>query len=138
MVLASRLFVLHISSIRTVSRVAKYFELDDSVGHCMPLMGPNEFLVSRRPTDLPRLGGARRHGLLTWYSHGSAQGRRVVKTFTDLTWSSDGSTLTFSSDMDETSVFYVYTIAAKGGDPPHLDLTRSASSQQIMWRTVWE
>ena len=82
----------------------------------------------------PRLGGATRMGLHTWYSHGSAQPRRVVKRFCSLAWSPDNKTLAFSSDMDPSGAFYVYTINAGGGDPQRLDRTTSAWPQQIMWR----
>ena len=92
-----------------------------------------KWLVDVTPTG-PRLGGARRHGIMSWYSHGSAQPRRVVKTFTSLAWSPDGKTLAFSSDMHETGAFYVYTIPAEGGEPTRIELARSAWPQEIMWR----
>jgi WD40 repeat protein len=92
-----------------------------------------QWLVDVTPTG-PRLGGARRHGLMSWYSHGSAQPRRVVKTFTSVAWSPDGKTLAFSSDMDESGAFYLYTIPAQGGEPTRIELARSAWSQEIMWR----
>ena len=101
---------------------------DRSDGH----RGGNR-LVDVRPQG-PRLGGARRHGLMSWYSHGSAQPRRVVKTFTALAWSGDGETLAFSSDMDASGAFYVYTISPEGGEPHRVDQTKSAWAQQIMWR----
>jgi len=82
----------------------------------------------------PRLGGARRRGLVTWYSHGSAQPRRVMKTFSALAWSPDGKALAFSSDMDPTGAFYVYTIHVDGGEPQRLDGTKSAWPNEIMWR----
>ena len=82
----------------------------------------------------PRLGGARRHGLMSWYSHGSAQPRRVVRTFTSLVWSPDGKSLAFSSDMDPSGAFCVYTVFVAGGDPVKLDLTDSAWPNHIMWR----
>ena len=82
----------------------------------------------------PRLGGAARAGLTTWYSHGSAQPRRVVKTFTSLAWSPDGRTLAFSSDMDPGGAFYVYTISPGGGQPKRLDVTKSAWPNEIMWQ----
>jgi len=82
----------------------------------------------------PRLGGADRAGLITWYSHGSAQPRRVVKTFTSLAWSPDGKTLAFSSDMDPSGAFYVYTISPQGGKPERLDVTKSAWPNEIAWQ----
>lgn len=82
----------------------------------------------------PRLGGARRHGLMTWYSHGSAQPHRVVKTFSSLAWSPDGKTLAFSSDIAPSGAFYVYTMPVEGGEPKRIELARSAWPQQIMWQ----
>jgi Tol biopolymer transport system component len=82
----------------------------------------------------PRLGGGQRHGLLSWYSQGSAQPRRVVKSFPSLAWSPDGKSLAFSSDMAPDGGFYVYTVSPAGGPPARLELTRSAWPQQIMWR----
>ena len=90
-------------------------------------------LVEALPQS-PRLGGARRHGLMTWYTHGSALPRRVVKTFTSLAWSPDGQTLAFSSDMDPSGAFYVYTVPAEGGELRRLDVTRSAWPNEIAWR----
>ena len=72
-------------------------------------------------------------GLNTWYSHGSAQPRRVVKTFSSLSWSPDGKTLAFSSDMDPTGAFYVYTIPAEGGSPIRLEATQSAWPNEVLW-----
>ena len=71
---------------------------------------------------------------MSWYSHGSARPRRVVKTFAFVSWSPDGEELAFSSDMADSGAFYVYTIPSEGGEPSRLDLTKSAWPQQIMWR----
>ena len=91
------------------------------------------WLVDVKPRG-PRLGGARRHGVMSWYSHGSAQPRRVVKTFVSPAWSPDGKTIAFSSDMDPSGAFYVYTINASGGEAHRLEQTRSAWPQEIVWR----
>jgi len=91
------------------------------------------FLVDVSPTG-PRLGTAIRMGAPTWYSHGSGRPRRVLKTFTSLAWSPDGKTLAFSSDMDPSGAFHVYTIPAKGGETTRLDATKSAWVNDIMWR----
>ena len=93
------------------------------------------WMVDVRPQG-PRLGGAIRTGVPTWYSHGSAQPRRVMKTFDNLTWSPDGETLAFSSDMAEDGAFYVYTIPAKGGEPTRLPATKSAWPNEVMFRKV--
>ena len=90
-------------------------------------------LVEATPKG-PRLGGARRHGLMSFYSHGSAQPGRVVKTFSSLRWSPDGKTLAFTSDMHPSGAFYVYTVDSAGGEPQRLDLTRSAWPNEIAWR----
>ena len=91
------------------------------------------WLVDVTPVG-PRLGGARRRGLLTSYSHGSARPRRVVKTFTSPSWSPDSNTLAFSSDMDRSGAFFVYTISPDGGEPQRIRGTKSAWPQEIMWR----
>ena len=70
----------------------------------------------------------------TWYSHGSAQPRTVLKTLTSLTWSPDSKTLAFSSDMHPSGAFHVYTIPVGGGEPKRLDATMSAWPNEIMWR----
>ena len=57
-----------------------------------------------------------------------------MKTFTSLAWSPDGSTLAFSSDLDPSGAFYVYTISPRGGQPKRLDTTKSAWPNEIMWR----
>ena len=91
-----------------------------------------KWLVDVTPQG-PRLGGARRHGLMSWYSHGSAQPRRVVKTFTSIEWSPDGKSIAFSSDMDPSGAFHVYTVDAREGKPRQLEQSRSAWPQEIMW-----
>ena len=92
-----------------------------------------KWLVDVTPQG-PRLGGARRHGLMSWYTHGSAQPRRVVKTFTSLAWSPDGGSLAFSSDMAPSGAFHVYTIPADGGDPWRIERTRSAWPNHLAWQ----
>ena len=93
------------------------------------------WLVDTTPQG-PRLGGATRGGLMTWYSNGSAEPRRVVKTFESLRWSPDGEKLAFTSDMDPTGTFYVYTISAEGGQLKRLDATKSAWPNEVMWRPI--
>jgi len=92
-----------------------------------------EFIVDVTPRG-PRLTKALRPGIPTWYSHGSAEPRRVLKTFTSLRWSPDGTTLAFSSDLDVSGAFYVYTVPAAGGRPVMLKATQSAWPNQIDWR----
>gem|GEM_PF-1711788 len=100
--------------------------------------GTDEHRFGRWLTDVtptgPRLGGGQRHGLMSWYSHGSARPRRVLKTFTSLAWAPDGTTLAFSSDIAETGAFYVYTIPAAGGKPHRLEGTKSAWPNQLRWQ----
>ena len=83
----------------------------------------------------PRLGGARRHGLMTWYSHGSAALPRVVKTFTSLKWSPNGETLAFSSDLDPSGAFYVYTVDVSSSSLRRLEATKSAWPNDVAWGT---
>ena len=92
-----------------------------------------KYIVDVTPRG-PRLGAASRLGIPTWYSHGSARPRRVVKSFTSLKWSPDGKTLAFSSDLDVSGAFYVYTVPAAGGPPVMLKATQSAWPNQIDWR----
>ena len=84
----------------------------------------------------PRRGGARRHGLNTWYAHGSAQPRRVVKTFSALAWSPDGDLLAFTSDMSPDGAFHVYTVPPGGGEPRRLEMTRSAWPNAVCWQPL--
>ena len=95
--------------------------------------GSHRFLVKVVPTP-SRLGGARRHGLHTWYTHGSALPTRLVRTFTNVSFSPDGETLVFSSDMDASGAFHLYTVDVDGGEPVRLDATLSAWRQEVMWK----
>ena len=94
--------------------------------------GMGHWLVDVTPRG-PRLSRVQRHPSVTWYSHGSSQPRRVVKTFTSLAWAADGSELAFSSDMDPSGAFHVYTMRAAGGKPRCLGGTRSAWPNEVMW-----
>ncbi len=90
------------------------------------------WLVEVKPTG-PRLGGAQRQGLNTWYSHGSARPRRVVKSFGSLAWAADGKRLAFSSDMAPNGAFHVYTVSTDGGEPERMEASKSAWPNQISW-----
>ena len=96
--------------------------------------GETRFVVDVEPTG-PRAGGARRWLPQTWYSHGSSEPRRVVKSFSAVAWAPDNRTLAFSSDLDPSGAFYIYTIdaTAEGAEPQRLDHTRSVWPQQWMW-----
>ena len=93
---------------------------------------PGRILLEVAPQG-PRMGadGRREMG---WYSQGGALPSRAPKTFGSVSWSPDGRTLAFSSDMDSSGDFYVYTISAEGGEPRRVDPTRSAWPQDVMWR----
>lgn len=102
------------------------------------------WLIEARPQG-PRLGGIPPSydwkpgnpapaDLATWYSHGSALPTRLLKTFGSISWSPDGKSLAFSSDMDPTGAFYVYTIPAEGGTSKRLDSTKSAWPNEVDWR----
>ena len=67
-----------------------------------------------------------------WYSATAASPRWVLKTFTGVSWSADGTTVAFSSDMDGGS-YHVYTVPIDGGDPKRLDITRSTWPQTTAW-----
>ena len=97
--------------------------------------GATRLLINAKPLG-PRRGEATRRVEQSWNSHGSAQPRRVVKTFTGLTWSPDGQALAFSSDLDPTGAFYIYTIEpdAEYPQPVRLDHTLSTWPQQLGWR----
>ena len=97
-----------------------------------PGQGGYRWLVATTATG-PRLGGAKRNGLNTWYAHGSARPRRVVKSFGSLAWSADGTALAFSSDMAPNGAFHVYTVAIDAGEPERLEASRSAWPNQISW-----
>lgn len=93
------------------------------------------YICEAKPILGPRIGGAPAADTFTWYAHGSAKPRRVIKSFGGLAWSPDGKTLAFSSDMDPSGAFYVYTIPVKEkAQPTRIDSSKSAWPQQIMWR----
>ena len=97
--------------------------------------GNQRWLVQAKPVG-PRMAETVGHPSIrhSWYSHGSARLRMVAKSFCSLSWSPDGTSLAFSSDMDPTGAFYVYTIRRDGGAPVRLDATRSAWPQRVMWQ----
>jgi len=91
-------------------------------------------IVSRGPCQ-PRTGGEdneTRTGA-GWYSDYSTSQRWVLRSFNGIAWSPDSARIAFSSDMDESGDFYVYTIPADGGDATRLDVTRSAWEQWCAW-----
>ena len=93
------------------------------------------WVYEAEPPVGPRIGGAPAPDLVTWYAHGSARPRRVIKSFGALAWSPDSKTLAFSSDMDPTGAFYVYTVPVEQkAEPARINSSKSAWSQQIMWR----
>ena len=101
------------------------------------MAGPHwpKWVCESGPPLGPRIGGAPPADMLTWYAHGSSLPRRVIKTFTSLAWSPDGTTLAFSSDLDPSGAFYVYTVPVKEqSEPTRIDASKSAWPQQVMWR----
>lgn len=99
--------------------------------------GPNgaTWICEAKPIVGPRIGGAPPADMATWYAHGSARPRRVIKSFSSLAWSPNGKTLAFSSDIDPTGAYYVYTVPVKEkAEPTRIDSSKSAWPQQIMWR----
>ena len=72
----------------------------------------------------PATSKAARHYLMGgWYYNGSSSRRWLPKTFDNVSWSPDGSTLAFSSDMDASGYFFFYTIGADGNNLTRLDAT---------------
>ncbi len=59
----------------------------------------------------PHPGGGRT-GFPSWYGFGSQSPHWVVKLFGGLSWSPDGKSVAFSSDMDSSGGFYTYTVPA--------------------------
>ncbi len=90
--------------------------------------GPRQVFAN----ELPAQGDV--FDLRTWYSHGSALPRRVLKRVHCLAWSPDGKALAFSSDMDPSGAYHVYVVSRDGGAPVKLAGTASAWPQQISWR----
>lgn len=91
-------------------------------------------IVSKGPRR-PRTGGEQ-DGKMTgagWYSDYATSQRWVLRSFNGITWSPDSAQIAFSSDMDESGDFYVYTIPAAGGDATRIDVTRSAWAQWCTW-----
>ena len=94
---------------------------------------PYRWIVDVRPQG-PRVTTAIRRGVPTWYAHGSAMPRRLLRTFTGLTWAPDGNTLAFSADLGPSGAFHVYTVPVTGGDLTTLDATTSVWPNEITWR----
>ena len=59
----------------------------------------------------PHPGGGRK-GFPSWYAFGSQAPGWIVKTFSGLSWSPDGTRLAFSSDMGQGGEFKIYTVPA--------------------------
>ena len=91
-------------------------------------------IVSKGPWR-PRTGGEHNGKMkgAGWYSDYSTSQRWVLRSFNSIAWSPDSARIAFSSDMDESGDFYVYTISADGGDVTRLDVTRSAWEQWSAW-----
>ena len=93
------------------------------------------WICEAEPPLGPKIGGAPAPDMFTWYAHGSARPRRVIKSFHSLAWSPDSKTLAFSSDMDPTGAFYVYTVLVqKNAKPERIDSSKSAWPQRVMWK----
>ena len=81
-------------------------------------------LVEKEPLKPYPGGQGNRHALKGgWYFNGSASRRWLPKTFGNVSWAPDGSTLAFSSDMDESGYFFFYTIDTDGNNLTRLDDT---------------
>ena len=86
----------------------------------------------------PRPGGGAHFqpGYPSWYAFGSAAPVHLLKRFHGLSWSADGKSLAFSSDMDPSGAFFVYTMAVDVGSaskPVKIPDSSSAWPQQVVW-----
>ena len=81
----------------------------------------------------PRSGGEQGGKMLGagWYSDYSASQRWISRSFSGVSWSPDGSGITFSSDLDDSGDFHLYVLPAQGGQPVKLDGTRSAWASDL-------
>ena len=76
-------------------------------------------------------GEARGHVLKGgWYFNGSASRRWLLYTFKDVSWSPDGNRIAFSSDMDSSGYFFMYTVPKDGGGATRLNATFSPTGPQ--------
>lgn len=82
------------------------------------IIGPVGQVEELRCRPLVDVGGVRPHpgggrkGFPTWYSFGTQAPAWTVKTFHGVSWSPDGRELAFSSDLDPTGTFQIYTVRA--------------------------
>ena len=86
----------------------------------------------------PRPGGGAffRPGHPSWYAFGSAAPAHLLKEFGGLSWSRDGKRLAFSSNMDSSGAFFVYTMpiaAGVAGKPTRIADSSSAWPQHVCW-----
>ena len=101
--------------------------------------GSGQQEILKRDPLKPRSGGEEGGQMLGagWYTDYSASQRWIPRTFRGVSWLPDGTRIVFSSDLDESGDFYLYTLSSEGGEPVRLDETRSAWEQ---WCVVgkWE
>jgi Tol biopolymer transport system component len=105
-------------------------------GH-LSAVGSGCFVVGADGADLNELvavpplkphpgGELRGHQLVGgWYLNGDASDPFLLRTFSDLSWSPDGQTIAFRSNMDPSGYDFFYTIPVEGGEATRLDNTLS-------------
>ena len=79
-----------------------------------------------------------RPGYPSWYSFGSAAPAWLDKRFYGLSWSPDGKQLAFSSDLDPSGTFQVYTMPVLTDakeKPAPVPGSSSAWPQEVRWGT---
>ncbi|MEO2045285.1 MAG: sugar-binding domain-containing protein [Pirellulales bacterium] len=83
-------------------------------------------LVSAPPLK-PHPGGELRGHQLTggWYLGGDGSDPFILRTFEDLSWSPDGQTIAFRSNIDPSGYDFFYTVPVGGGEVTRLDNTLS-------------
>ena len=83
-------------------------------------------LVTAPPLKPHPGGELRGHQLIGgWYLNGDASDPFILRTFKDLSWSPDGQTVAFRSNMDPSGYDFFYNVPVGGGEATRLDHTLS-------------
>jgi len=105
---------------------------------------PLEEISHKRLVDAtstaPYPGGGAFHkpGYPTWYAFGNAVPVHLLKRFYEPSWSDDGRQIAFSSNMDPTGAFFVYTVSINtetAAKPVKVPDSSSAWPQKVVWAT---
>lgn len=68
-----------------------------------------------------------------WYATGSGSPRHVVKNFSGVAFSPDGSKLVYGSDATEDGVFALFVIGVEGGQPKRIEGTDTVWPTGVIW-----